>query len=290
MTAVEWVPLSRRLEGLGPEVPVEGVPEYLAGELQMWLLNQFAGYRRLEGELRLRLRLQGSLHGKYGDDLLDVVDAFLYWNPDSVWDDGEEDDDVVDLTLEQEAAWQSEVDAWKARAGEVEEILRTGGSAWRVNRRLNGLERRIDETVTAAVDMAAKTAQEEAADHLATAWRAAYGRDPDPDKAYNEAVKAVEALACPLVCPNNSRGTLGTVIRDLRNQTTSWELAIGDSAGQPSSIDRLVGMLELLWQGQSRHAGGPNSRRQTQVEAEASVHLAATLLQWLTSAVLRRKS
>lgn len=154
VTAVEWVPLSRRLEGLGPEAPVEGVPKYLADELQMWLLNQFVGYRRLEGELRLRLRLEGSLHGKYGDELLDIVDGFLYWNPDSVWDDGKDDEE--DLTSEQEAAWQSEVDAWKACAGEVEEILRTGGSAWRVNRRLDGLERRIDETVTAAVDMAAR--------------------------------------------------------------------------------------------------------------------------------------
>ncbi|WP_161557854.1 hypothetical protein [Micromonospora sicca] len=48
-------------------------------------------------------------------------------------------------------------------------------------------------------------------------------------------------------------------------------------------------MLALLWKGQSRHAGSPNSRRQSQAEGEAAVHLAATLVQWLAVGVLRRK-
>jgi hypothetical protein len=44
---------------------------------------------------------------------------------------------------------------------------------------------------------------------------------------------------------------------------------------QPAGPDRLIEMLKLLWQGQSRRGGSPNSRRQTQAEAEAAVHLAA---------------
>jgi hypothetical protein len=48
-------------------------------------------------------------------------------------------------------------------------------------------------------------------------------------------------------------------------------------------------MLELVWHGQSRHAGSANSRRQTQAEGEGAVHLAATLLQRLGSGVLCRK-
>lgn len=137
--------------------------------------------------------------------------------------------------------------------------------------------------------MTIRTAGDDAADHLDTAWAAAYGPNPDPDKAYDEAVLAVETLACPLVCPNNPRRTLGTVIRDLRNQTTQWELTIGDAMGQPAGPGRLVEMLALLWEGQSRHAGAPNSRQQTQAEAEAAVHLAATLVQWLTTGVLHRR-
>ena len=48
-------------------------------------------------------------------------------------------------------------------------------------------------------------------------------------------------------------------------------------------------MLDLLWKGQSRHGGNPNSRQQTQAEAEAAVHMAAALTQWLTAGVLHRK-
>src|SRR5262249_47436017 len=47
------------------------------------------------------------------------------------------------------------------------------------------------------------------------------------------------------------------------------------------------GMLELLWQAQvSRHGGAPKSRRQNQAEAEAGLHLAPTLGQWLGTRVL----
>lgn len=175
-------------------------------------------------------------------------------------------------------------------AGQVEKMLSAAGSAWRVDQRFTGLERRIDETVTEAVNMARKDARSDAAEHLAESWRAAYGRNPDPDKAYDEAVLAVEAVLCPLVSPNNQRPTLGTVIRDLRNQASQWELAIGDTGGNPAGIGRLVDMLALLWEGQSRHAGAANSRRQTQIEGEAAVHLAATLVQWINRAVLRRRS
>lgn len=116
--------------------------------------------------------------------------------------------------------------------------------------------------------------------------------NPDPDKAYDEAVLAVEAVACPLVCPpTNKRRTLGTVTADLRKQATMWELELGDTTtNAPMIVDRLIPMLELLWHGQSRHAGSANSRRQTQVEGESAVHLAAILVQWLGSGVLRRKS
>jgi hypothetical protein len=175
---------------------------------------------------------------------------------------------------------------------DLERILDLGSSAWRVAGRWNHehLERRIDQTLTDAFQEA-KAADPTAADHLATAWQAAYGRNPDPDKAHDEAVLAVEAVACPLVCsPTNTRRTLGRVIADLKSQATQWELALGDTTtNAPMAVDRLIPMLELLWHGQSRHAGSANSRRQTHVEGESAVHLAATLVQWLGSGVLLRR-
>ena len=125
----------------------------------------------------------------------------------------------------------------------LEQLLASANSAWRVNGDGRALERRLDKTVTAAAQMARANVNAEATDHLSIAGDAVFGRSQDPDKAYDEAVLAVEALACPLVCPNNPRRSLGTVIQDLRNQTSQWQLTIGDRTGQPASPIRLVEML-----------------------------------------------
>ena len=84
--------------------------------------------------------------------------------------------------------------------------------------------------------------------------------------------------------------TLPAAVRDLRNQRAQWQLSIEDtSAGHCADIDSLTQMLELLWKGQSRHGGNPNSRRQTQAESEAAVHMAAALTQWFSAGILHRK-
>jgi hypothetical protein len=170
----------------------------------------------------------------------------------------------------------------------LEALLVAANSVWRVSDQFRGLEHRADPTATHAVQMAAATDQT-AGEHLAASWEAAYGRRPDPDKAYDEAVMAVEALACPLVCPNTRR-SLGTVVADLHNQASRWELTVGDTTtNQPAGVDSVIAMMDLLWKGQSRHAGSPNSRRQTQTEGTLAVHLAANLVQWLGNGVLQRK-
>ncbi|MEU5554488.1 hypothetical protein ABZ738_32440 [Micromonospora sp. NPDC047793] len=263
-----WTPLRRRTAGLGPDDTFhDGIPVYLRGSLEDWVRDRFPddGYERrmVENTLKFRLRLESiPVVADVDDDLLlELIDALL--------------------------AWELHPQHWPVR--ELHELLTSGGAGWRLTAGSKGLERRIDETVTRTVDVAVRDARQDASEHLRTAWTATYGRHPDPDKAYDEAVLAVEALACPLVCPANPRRTLGTVIRDLRNQSDQWILAIGDQTGEPASPARLNEMLALLWEGQSRHAGSANSRRQTQTEAEAALHLAATVVQWLTSGVLRRR-
>jgi hypothetical protein len=289
VTATGWTKLSRRQAGIGAEdVPYEGVPGHLEPVLQNWVSDRLHEVDGLDEELQLRLRADWDLASSDGEDLLDVVDGILHWHPDLTWEDGDEPADG-EPNPEVDAKFDAELQAWRRLATRLEYLLEVAGSAWRVNKRADGLERRIDETIIAAASAAADAATPDARTHLANAWRAAYGRKPDPDKAYDEAVLAVEAVACPLVSPRNDRATLGTVIRDLRNQTVQWELAFGDTSGQPAGISRLIEMLALLWEGQSRHAGSPNSRYQTQVEAEGAVHLAATLVQWLTGGVLRRR-
>ena len=201
---------------------------------------------------------------------------------------------MVDAVLQLHPAWEPGVGIagriFRDKLERLEEVLMDAGSLYRIDFDGRCLVRRVGTTVQAAVDAAIATATSRVADHLHTAWGAAYGIDPDPDKAYDHAILAIEELTCPLVCPRNEKATLGVVVRDLRNQRAQWQLSIEDtSAGQCADIDSLIQMLELLWKGQSRHGGNPNSRRQTQAEADAAVHMAAALTQWLSAGILHRK-
>jgi hypothetical protein len=171
----------------------------------------------------------------------------------------------------------------------LENLLVDGGSAYMVDEPSERLLRRIDPTTHQAVEQIINTAPSTAADHLRHAWHEAYGVEPDPDKSYSEAIKAVEDVACQLICPNaDNKRTLGTAIAYLRNDLTAnhpkWQLALPDKDGSPASIKGLTEIMDLLWSGQtSRHAGSSKSRRQTQAEAELAVHLAATLVHWLAN-------
>lgn len=274
---VPFQPLPARMAGLPVDKTLhDGVPEWLSDPLRDWLAEALEGDEALSQHVAMRLRwARGTPGSRYSnqliwcraDQLLTVIDAVLQLNT---------------------GLWLQSPDIVATHpATRLRRLLADGASRYTVDLDRRCITVLIDPTITAATEQAI-AADPTAGDHLRTAFAAAYGLDPDPDKAYDHAVLAVEALTCPLVCPNNPRRTLGRVIADLRSQDAQWALMIGDSSGRPAGPGRLVEMLALLWEGQSRHAGAPNSRRQGQVEAEAAVHLAATLVQWISSGVLYR--
>jgi hypothetical protein len=280
-----WVPLGQRSGGIPlNESLTPGVPGYLLAPLRRWVARQLehidAPTLRETVNLHLHLNLpvpnafgavfnRSGPSGDYlpaGEPLLDITDAVLRWGKAS-----------------------HRASAWEDIAADLEQVLRTARSEWRVNATRSGLERRVACAATVVAAAVIRSAPDEASGHLLAGWAAAYGRSPDPDRAYDEAILAIEAIACPLVSPRNSRATLGTVLSDLRNQEARWELTVGDPAGVATGIAALTAMMTLLWTGQSRHAGGTNSRRQTQTEGEAAIHMATAIIQWLTAGVLRRK-
>jgi hypothetical protein len=137
-------------------------------------------------------------------------------------------------------------------------------------------------------ERAAATANDEASMLLRRAWSATYGRDPEPSRAYGDAVRAVEAIACPLVLPGDPKPTLGKVIARLREQTDRWNFILPGER-EAAGIAPMRLMLELLWTAQrSRHAGGPDTRDQFLTETEAAVSL-TTLVQWFASGFVQRK-
>jgi hypothetical protein len=150
---------------------------------------------------------------------------------------------------------------------------------------------RADLTATAALnDSAAKASARtdagSASDHLATAWAAAYAIQPDPAKSYSESIKAVEAAAYAIIEPTNGRATLGTTLGHIRSHADDFRLIL---PAPGTSVVPVIGMMTVLWEGQtSRHGGQHPTRAESAEEARAAVHLAVTLVQWFSTGSVQR--
>jgi hypothetical protein len=204
------------------------------------------------------------LFSMLGPDVLDVIDWIIYDNSEGDGDDEDNDD--------------------------LEEILLAGGSLWKVGVRegVAGLERRVPEGVqTVAEQVMGRPGN--AGSLLSDAWHSAFGISPDFEKAYSKAVKAVEAAAVPVVSPNHSGATLGTVIGQMRADG-DWKLDMTREHSTHTTHQVVLGNMQALWTGQNdRHAGQPGYTPSTQAEAEAAVMLAASLVQWFTSGAIARR-
>ncbi|MFD7555170.1 hypothetical protein ACFV9E_11645 [Streptomyces sp. NPDC059835] len=269
--------------------PFEDVPGHLQGPLQEWvqftledeILGEYddvdAGMRTLCLSLRIVAKPKSPhrVGSKYFWALVEAIGPQLL--------------DVVDAVL-----------AYKARIGmedpdsthQLSCILDEAGSAYRVNEAGDGLEERVTPGVRDAVrrtiaDVAGAPTAGSAADHLATAWQAAYGRSPDPVRAYSESIKAVESAAHAVIQPNNAKATLGTMLGEIKNARHKFTTAIPSPAGDP--IAPVETMMRALWEGQtSRHGAQSGTVPETLEAARAGVHLAATLVQWFASGAVVR--
>lgn len=301
-----WKPLSQRDSPGHEETLFEGVPDHLDGPLTAWTVSYLELERArpvgaLAQRVALRLRIRLADLGDRSPEvlvnaanrsgrLLDVVDTAVHLDEDLRWDievaGPELAPDAGAADWLPDVRWPSE--SLRALAVDrLDQLLTDAGSAYMFDWRRRCLVRRVDPTVSAAVEKVMANSGEPG-EHLQAAWNAIYGLHPDPTKGYDEAVRAVEAAAIPVVLPKGTRETLGKVRAHLRDASSAWELAVeGKNAG---AIDPLVSMIGLLWEGHTRHAGSPDSRRQRQDEAEMAVHLATTLVQWFTSGAIRKRS
>ncbi|MFJ6452256.1 hypothetical protein ACIQNV_37270 [Streptomyces hydrogenans] len=272
-----------------PDGPFEDVPEHLQLPLQEWVAYALDNQALVDHDdedgverticLRLRIatihkpHLGGSkyyraLTSAVGPLLLDVVDAVLAYKVERGVDDH------ASLRL-------------------LTDILDEAGSAYRVAEAGNGLEERVTLAVRDAVrhtiaDAAAGAEAGSAADHLAAAWQAAYGRSPDAVRSYSESIKAVESAAHAVIQPNNPRATLGTMLGEIKNARHKFTAAIPvPAAGDPIAVAEA--MMRALWEGQtSRHGGQTPTSPETLEAARAGAHLAATLVQWFVSGAVVR--
>jgi hypothetical protein len=169
-----------------------------------------------------------------------------------------------------------------AHGGTLKTYLLQAGSAYTVEAANEGkcyLIKRVPDGVQDAANAA--FAQPNAGKRLTQAWKAAFGVDPDPVKAYSLAVKSVEDASNPVICPSDSSATLVKVIGQVN--TGTWKLPHLREDPNVTTHDVLVGMMKTLWVGQHDRHGGPSSVGVPAVspeEAESAVLLAVSLVGW----------
>ncbi|MEU4609332.1 hypothetical protein [Streptomyces umbrinus] len=277
MTTTPWRRLSARLGATdADDDPYEGVPAHLLRPLQQWVYGLAAesdGYIGKTVCLWLRIPTTEkrtaamTLAQLDGAALLDAADAIL--------------------------AFLNDVEMSPHSVDALDVLLDDAGSAYRVNDDKNGLEIRIVAAVRDAVrqtvaDASAVQSSVSAADHLAAAWKAAYGLNPDPVRAYSEAIKAVECAAHATVQPNHGRATLGAMLGEIGNARPKFTVALSTPAGK-DPIASVEAMMRALWDGQtSRHGKQTTTVPETLEAARAGIHLAAALVQWFSSGAVVR--
>jgi hypothetical protein len=298
MTDKRWVPLSARGKAEERfEVLYEGVPAHLLASVWDWLESIFVD-----------TTMNGTLLRGYWPrvDLLHQFERYsrkpLNWGKrsDEAWQILARECkasenlllDVVDFALSFGLRDARE-------ASTLEELLLEAGSAWTVvpfdPESPHGLsfklERRVSEPVATAV-RETMNASGRAGQHLAKAWGLVYGRNPDPDGAYLEAVKAVEAAMVPVISPNNTKATLGTMLGDMKGNADKFVVEMLPIDNTVDSFEVVRSSCQMLWKAQPDRHGTPEARAHSHVSqkaAEGAVQLAVTLVQWFVSGVVRRK-
>ncbi len=288
MSTQSWRPLSQRSTASPEPALVEGIPAYLEGPIRTWFEEFALDVLGADGlrTIGLRLRIQWSAnqptpaHAAISlfnsardrpDGRLDVLDASLMT--------GHEVASAPDAS-------SSTLAAFMIRRGDLDEMLRLGGSAWRVASAGTSLERRVDPTSTEAFENAITVATSHhpsAAESLRTAWSNVYGRTPQYSAGYAEAIKAVESAAAPVVTPNDLKAQLGKIAGELQTQSASYRFTIARAP-----IDTVVAMMRSLELGQTdRHGGVQPTTPVTQEGAEAALHLAVVLVQWFSTGAIQ---
>ena len=223
-----WQPLSARRGGTPiDETWQEGIPPWIDQAARSWLhVMLISTHERLFARLHFTGHFDStaarSLVRSLNEvDLLDWIDGALNVNAERYREIG-----LPDSSLENHTK-------------DLQTLLMEGHSIWKVSDSFDGLERRQDETVTAAAHQAGQTAESygrtAAANRLKSAWSKTYGLHPDPSKAFGEAILAVEAVAVPAITPKEADAHLGHVYGQLRTQGHLYELAITDKSGALAS-------------------------------------------------------
>lgn len=292
-----WRPLGVETEDQIAEYDAlhEGVPVWLDTALWAWIRNTITTHRRYrDGSGRFPM-VQETLVEAMCQTLQIGLPAIRMRENGAA--QGEAQFKIVMAALKQSQKPLMIVDYLLAHADQADDraldaALTRSKSAWQVGERTGrvALVRRVPKGVQVAADAVIASADRAGA-RLASAWEALYGIEPNASAAYGLAIKAVEDAAIPVVSPNNQSATLGTVLKQMENQT-DWLLPMKRLDDQAPPTEVLIGMARMLWHGQhDRHGGQPSAPGDVSMEeATVAVSLAVTLVNLFSAGLVERAS
>lgn len=250
----------------------EGVPDGLLPSLVEWTVRQFSdrwGGRAIANDASIA-RLERVLGRELPHDPAGL--AFEFRADHGLLLDAT--DNALTTGIDRKQAVQLETYLREARS--VYTVGLDGSGAYE-------LQDRQPPELTQVVQ-AATSGPGSASHHLRQAWSNAFGREPDATAACDEAVRAIEAAAKPVVTPNDSLATLGKMIAAMRDSSQKWTT----NSNASDDIGGVIAMMELVWKGYRRH-GDPDQPAEASVEAaQMLVQSAALLVHWFQTGHIRR--
>jgi hypothetical protein len=252
--------------------PIGGLPDFLGHILWSWFYAH--GLRTGSGSIAVTTSLDDlALALKMDLGPRERVDARIKRLQGLLWADRGLFLKAID--------WAVGSTQYASDKDELSTILQKAGSIWTLAPDREGLSRRVLPEAQAAAAQVVEGGTREGV-LIGQAWRHIYGREPNPTAGFDKSVRAVEAVACPAIIPNDRDATLGRAIGTLKNRPPGKFGSVFRNARNMDPLDGVVGLMELLWTNNyARHASDPDVPVDvSQPEAEAALHAAVTLVQW----------
>lgn len=259
-------------------VPSEELPEQLVLPLWEWVQSCLVNDRRLLRELDAELRL--DLGGT--TSVAGLATGMLALRARALNDRGFLLDVIGTVLDLRHASGQTWVEAATRR---LRGILSTVDSPYAVSSDGSALDR-PDAAASSRPGEAGGYPQGPAGECLTRAWVAAYSAAaPDPVRSYAESIAAVETALRSL---GGDHLGLDAIVEEVAADPAAWRLDLGDVAGA-DGVPTVLAMLRLLREGHTSHPVGVRAARpETLPEARAAVHLAGTLVHWVTGGAFTR--
>ena len=166
----------------------------------------------------------------------------------------------------------------------LEALLRQGHSGWRAGVDPPGLVERVSEEERREYE-AATAYDDVATQHLQEAWRAGWGIAEDGQKAFDEAVKALEAVFRPVAAPKDPGATLSKIAHYLDAKPDKWRARLTDARpassggnGDGAGVQALADLLRAIVAANRRHAAERTRSQNSLDDGRDAVSLAVALV------------